>query len=102
RARAYHRPLYASFAIGAAIPLAYLGALSFSPSGRWLAGPVDALPRWAFALSYAAIIVTVGAALRLPLSFWRGYVYEHRWGFSTQSIRGWIADWAKGLVVQMV
>jgi STE24 endopeptidase len=38
----------------------------------------------------------------LPLSFWRGYVHERRWGFSTQQIDGWIADRVKGVGVGLV
>ena len=102
RSRAYHRPLYAAYAAGAVITLGYLAAAAFSPLGRWLAAPVDDLPRWAYALSYTAIVVAAGAVVRFPLSYWRSYRYEHRWGFSTQSFRGWLVDWGKGLAVQIV
>src|SRR5207247_6016091 len=44
-------------------------------------------------------VVIVPAIVALPLSFWRGYVYERRWGFSTQDVRGWLADRAKALAV---
>jgi STE24 endopeptidase len=102
RAASYHRPLYMSFALSTVLSLGYLGALAFSPFGRWLADPVDDLPRWAYALSYAAIVVVIGAVLRFPVSFWRGYVHEHRWRFSTQSIRGWLVDWGKSIAVSVV
>ena len=80
RARAYHRPLYRSYALSTAIGVAYLAILAFTPAGRWLAAPVDDLPKWAFAASYAASIVVVGAILRLPLSVWRGFVHEQGGG----------------------
>jgi STE24 endopeptidase len=35
----------------------------------------------------------------LPLDLWRGWVRERRWGFSTQSLRGWLADRAKGAAI---
>jgi STE24 endopeptidase len=37
--------------------------------------------------------------LRLPASYWRGFVREHRWGFSTQSRGGWVTDRLKALGV---
>ncbi|MDP9343601.1 MAG: M48 family metalloprotease [Actinomycetota bacterium] len=101
RARAYHRPLYASFAASAALGVGYLAAVTSSAAGRWLAAPVDDLSRWAFAAAFPALVVVAGAVLRFPLSFWRGYVHEHRWGFSTQSPAGFVSDWAMGLAVSV-
>jgi STE24 endopeptidase len=60
---------------------------------------VDGLPWWARAPLYAGLVVVVSTLVRLPLAFWRGHVRERRWGFSTQSARGWLSDAAKGLVV---
>ena len=102
RSRAYHRPLYPLFLASTAISIGFLALAAFSRLGRWLAAPVDDLPRWAYALSYTAIVVAAGAVLRFPLSFRRGYVHEHRWRFSTQSFRAWLLDWAKGVIVQVV
>src|SRR5438132_11596128 len=102
RSRRYHRPLYLSFGVSTAISLGVLAALAFSPAGRWLAAPVDSLPRWAYALTYAALVVAAGAVVRSPVAFWRGYVHEHPWGFSTQGLGGWLFDWTKGLAVQVV
>jgi STE24 endopeptidase len=41
----------------------------------------------------------LSALARLPLSFWRGWIWERRWGFSTQSLRGFFADRAKALAI---
>src|SRR5881392_2887446 len=102
RARRYHRPLYRVFAVSTAFSLAYPAVLAFTPVGPWLSGPVDGLPRWEFAVSYTAMIVAIGAVLRFPLSYWRGFLYEHRWEFSTQTRRAWLVDWVKGLLVNLV
>jgi STE24 endopeptidase len=102
RSRAYHRPLYPLFVASTGGSLAFLALASFTSLGKWLAAPVDELPRWAYALSYTAIVVTVGALLRLPVAYWRGYRYEHKWGFSTQRLGAWLLDWLKGLAVQVV
>lgn len=99
RARAYHRPAYVAWGAGAALRLAALTVLAFSPAGRWLASPLDDLPRWAFGLLYPALVVAVLGALRFPIGLWRGFLHERRWGLSTQTLRGWLWDWAKGLAV---
>jgi STE24 endopeptidase len=102
RSRAYHLPLYPLFLASTTVSVGFLAAASFSRLGRWLGAPVDDLPRWAYALSYTAIVLAASAVLRLPLSFRRGYVHEHRWGFSRQTVGAWLLDWTKGLAVQIV
>ena len=102
RARRYHRPLYLALLADAALGLALLAALAFSRLGSWLYRPLEPWPWWARTLAYAALVVAVPAVVALPLSFWRGYVYERRWGFSTQGVRGWLADRAKALAVAVV
>ena len=58
---------------------------------------------WAGAAAgYAAIVITLSAAVRLPLGFWRGYLRERRWGFSTQTAGGWLVDRAKGWGMSVV
>jgi STE24 endopeptidase len=41
-------------------------------------------------------------AVRLPLAFWRSFLRERRWGFSTQSARGWVLDKVKSFAVGVV
>jgi STE24 endopeptidase len=98
RARAYHRPLY--FALGADLVLegVVLALIVFGPPGDWLAGAVGA-SWWAQTIEWTALVAGVSTLVRLPLSAWRGWLYERRWGFSTQTFRGWLWDVAKGLVV---
>ena len=75
--------------------------LVFTRAGRWLAASVDDLPLWAFALSYAALVVAVGAVARFPFSLWRGHLHERRWGFATRGIWSWLADWLKALAISI-
>jgi Zn-dependent protease with chaperone function len=102
RARRYHRPLYLAFGLDLLIGMAVLSVLAFGPPGDWLFRMVDGLPWWAAALSYAALIVVASALIDLPLSFWRGYVHEKRWGCSTQSRSAWLADRSKAILVGTV
>src|ERR671935_1043171 len=95
RARRYHRPLYVALLLDVTLGLAVLSVLAFTRIGSWL---YDAVPGSAF----PALVVAVSTAVRLPLSFWRGHVRERRWGFSTQSAGGWLADRLKSLAVALV
>ena len=102
RGRRYHRPLYRLFFANAALSVGVLASLAFSPAGDRLFNELASLPWWARGLLFPALVVLIGAALRLPLAFWRGHLYEHRFGLSTQSATGWLGDWAKSLLVGTV
>ena len=67
---------------------AVLAALAWGAPGRWLYGAVDGLGWAGAAAAYAALVVAVSAAVRLPLAWWRGFLRERRWGFSTQRASG--------------
>src|SRR5262249_15226538 len=50
-----------------------------------------------------ALVVGVGLELlTLPLSFWSGYVLEHRYGLSNQTLGGWVWRQGKGYLVGRV
>lgn len=99
RARRYHRPLYVAFALDLVLGLGVASALAFSPLGDWVFAPLNDLAWWAQATAYPALILGVSAFVRAPLAFWRSYVHEHRWGFSTQTVGGWLSDRAKGVAI---
>jgi len=94
RAHRYHRPLYAALAVDVALGLAVLGVFAFVAPEEVVPGPW-----WLATLLLAWLVVVSSALVRLPLSFFRGYVHEHRFGLSTQTPRGWLADRAKALAV---
>jgi STE24 endopeptidase len=100
RARRYHRPLYWAAAAGLALEAGVLAALAWSDAGEAL--DPESLPWGARTLAYAAIVVAVGAGVQTPLAFWRGYLRERRWGFSTQTPRGWFGDRLKTVAVNVV
>ncbi len=102
RAHDYHRPLYLVLLLDLGLAAGVLAALAWSRLGAWLYSGPRGLPPAAAAAVYAAIVVTLSALVRLPLGAWRGWRRERRWGFSTQSLGGWLADQAKGLAVNVV
>ena len=100
RARRYHAPLYWSAAVELTLATAFLAALAWSAAGAVL-DPVS-LPWWARTLAYASIIIVLFAALRTPLAFWRGYVRERCFGFSTQTSGAWLIDRLKAVGINLV
>ena len=101
RARRYHRPAYLARVIGIALGLLVLGLLSFGGLGDWLFGLVDGLAWWGEAIAFSALVALVGSLVATPVAFWRGYLHERRWGFSTQTLGGWVSDRAKGAAIGM-
>jgi STE24 endopeptidase len=101
QARRYHRPLYLALAIDVVLQLGVLAAIAFGPPGDWLANATGG-SWWVRTLELTALVLVAAALVRLPLSAWRGWAYERRWGFSTQSLRAWLWDLLKGLALAAV
>ncbi|HEV8681979.1 MAG TPA: M48 family metallopeptidase [Actinomycetota bacterium] len=102
RANDYQGPRYVAYAIGTILGLAVLAVLAFTSVGDLLLRPVRSWPR-PLAATGAVVLTTVAVAVvRVPVSFWRGYVHERAWGFSTQTLAGWFSDWGKALGVSVV
>lgn len=94
RAARYHRPLYAAAAIRLLVVVAVFGAFTrLSLGGLGWFGAAAVWP--------VLVLAGVGVAC-LPLDLWRGLVRERRFGLSTQTLRGWLADWAKGEAIELV
>lgn len=94
RAARYHRPLYAAAAIRLLIVLAVFGAFTrLSLGGLGWFGAAAVWP--------VLVLAGVGVAC-LPLDLWRGLVRERRFGLSTQTLGGWLADWTKGEAIELV
>lgn len=101
RASRYHRPLYVAFLAEAALGLAVAAAFAFGWPGDRLAGAIANLPWWAEALVLMGAVLGASFLVRLPLGFWRGYLRERRYGFSTQMAAGWLADRLKALALAL-
>src|SRR5437667_1329833 len=54
---------------------------------------------WLTIIIYMVIVGAILKAVDWPLSFYSGYVLEHRFGLSRQSFGGWIKDQLKGLAL---
>ena len=96
-ARIRHRLLLADLAIAAVYVLVLLlSGLSARFKAQLLL--VTTQPLGVIALYFVAFSIVYGL-LDSPLSYYGGYVLPHRYGLSTQSLRGWLADQAKSAVL---
>lgn len=100
RARTYHRPLYLALVADTALSVAVLVVLGWVWSGPYHL--VSGLGWAGAAAGYAAIVITLSSLVRLPLGYWRSFVRERRWGFSTQTAGAWLVDRTKGWGVSVV
>lgn len=93
----YHRPRYILLFVRTALTVGVVFALRFG-IGRDLDGS-----GWAGAAALWAVLVVVALDLAsLPLDLWHGHLREREWGFSTQSLGGWMGDHVKGLAIAAV
>ncbi len=58
--------------------------------------------RYLRVLAYLVPFLIIGFALDFPLSYYSGFVLEHRFGLSNQNFGEWFGDEAKGLLVGLV
>jgi STE24 endopeptidase len=97
RAARYHRPRYVAMCVDLVLSVALLAVLQWAWLGPWHL--VDGLGWAGAAAAYAGIVTAIGALVHAPVSFWRGYLQERQWGFSTQSAADWLIDQLKGEAV---
>ncbi len=102
RGAAYMDGRYWLFAAGTALRLGLLLILVFTPLSAELRNLavriVPAHPALAVAL-YIALLVLLMELCLLPLGFYSGFVREHAFGLSTQTIGGWLLDRGKSLLL---
>ncbi len=70
----------------------------------WSQGLKSALLRlttseWLLVAAYVAVFGGIYFLIDLPLSFYSGYVLPHRFGQSNQTLKGWVGDQLKGILL---
>jgi STE24 endopeptidase len=98
-ARIRHRLLVADLVIAAV----YVLVLLLSGLSAWFKVQlllVSFQPLVVVALYFMAFSIVYGL-LDFPLSYYGGYVLPHRYGLSTQSLRRWLTDQAKGAALSL-
>jgi STE24 endopeptidase len=99
-ARASRQLWLANTVVGAAYAAAWLLMGWGTALRTWLVEtwPLFSNP-WLLVPAFAGIFAGLLAVIGLPLGFYGGYVLPHRYGQSTQTLKGWLGDQLKGLLV---
>jgi STE24 endopeptidase len=83
-----------------AIDVVFLGVMAFifaGPIDAWLAGfsSLSAPQSMLRLLALFAVITLLHICISLPLSFYSGYIVEHQFALSNQSLGRWVTNWLK-------
>lgn len=107
----YHRQRRVASLAALTITAAWLLALVVSGGSAalrsWaetLGGPATAgFPRYALSVAaFTVVLFAIEEALGFPLSCYRGFVIEHRYGLSRESFREWLRDHAKAAGIGLI
>ena len=58
--------------------------------------------RWLQTALYSLQYIVIASVITLPWSAYEGYVREHQYGMSNQTLGAWVGDQAKGLAIGLV
>jgi STE24 endopeptidase len=97
----YHRSGNVLWAAETSLGLIIPAALLFSGlSARMRSLSNRVGRRWfLILLLYGVLFTVLIAILTLPLSFYAGYIRQHEYGLSNQSLGAWAGDWIKGVAL---
>jgi STE24 endopeptidase len=106
-ARRYGRAHLVLTLVDMAVDVAYLGIMAFvsaRPIDAWLRGfePLAGEYSMARLLALFGVVIGLHILVSLPLSFYSGYVVEHQYGLSNQTLRRWLRNWALGNVLAIL
>jgi STE24 endopeptidase len=89
---------------GTLIPIAFCIVLFLSGGSVLLSRLLNSLTGsyWISLWLYLAVFVIVLQLVAMPLSFYSGFIVDHRFSLSTQTLQGWVVDELKGLGVELV
>jgi STE24 endopeptidase len=102
-AKRYGRLDLACSLVDKGLDLAYLAVMALllaRPIDEWLAEfPALAAQRWLRLVVMLLIVTGLHVCVSFPLSYYSGYVLEHRFGLSKQTLARWLWRYAKRVAV---
>lgn len=66
---------------------------------QWVPGGID--DAMSVVVMTMALIVVL-QVVEMPFAYYQGYLLEHRYGLSTQTVNHWMSDYAKGIALGLV
>lgn len=101
RSKQYQRPLarigIVSAVLNLAVIVTFVGLHVGPRVVKWLG--VSAWPLQMLAIVVALQLTDI---LDLPVNYYRTFVHEKKWGFSTQTLAGWVSDQIKNFLIGLV
>jgi len=101
KAREYSRVTRRMWLVGTAFNLLYPAAWLVAGSSigliHWLTGITT--NDWLLVPAFLFIFMGIASLVELPLSFYTGFVLPHRFNQSNETLKDWIIDQLKGLVI---
>ncbi|MFC2167383.1 M48 family metallopeptidase [Acidobacteriota bacterium] len=89
--------------IGTFFSLAVLLIFYYSGFSAFLSlNPLGGGPLILTYVFYIVVFQLILFTLSLPLSFYSGYIHEHKWGFSNHTKKSWILEKIKSFFVEMI
>ncbi len=109
QAREYGRIRRRLMFVDLGIAVVALAILLFTGLDRWLRDllqPLSWQPLHGWfplqTLVYFLILMLLYQIIEIPMSYYSGFVLQHRYGLSTMTLEAWITDQIKGLVLGLV
>ena len=99
KARLYEKEKRLFGIAGLIVSLAFLLAFYFSGISSRLADLEIGRTIIGTSFVYLLVFYSALALTGFPLSFWSGYVHEHRWGFSNHTVKSWLWEQVKSFFV---
>jgi len=89
---------------GTLIPIALCVILFLSSGSVLLSRLLNSLTHsyWISVWLYFVVFVIILQLVAMPLAFYSGFVVDHKFSLSTQTLQGWVVDELKGLGVELV
>ena len=104
RAKRYEAIHNILFVVETVYTLALLLVFLLTGASGFLAGEAQAISSnpWIATALYGVVVVVGVKLLFLPLNFYGGFVLEHRFDLSNESLGGWLKDEAKSLGLNLI
>jgi STE24 endopeptidase len=102
KAKDYQRPLSIVRIVNSIVTVGVLAVIISTHASGKVAEVLGVDAWWLRLLVVLAFLLLVDSILDIPFDAWREFVHERKWGFSTQTPAGFVADLFKGFAVVFV